>query len=603
MAAKPDIGAEKKALTTALSESRSNPISFAALVTKDGIVFQSDKKKPVDTVRKAAKALGGGTRGAWGQMTTSGSSIVLICDEEPAAKIEQMVRKHFADRGHTVKVEVQLRADTEAPAKPGGGRNDSPGDDPTPRDEPKPAVAREVPPKAAQPDLEPDEDLRKEPDPDDRDTGGRETQDPRLDTRQRQDAPDPVQDDPDGDAPDPDEDPDDPDDEDDIAAQAGDLDKLLKAARKKPFFFALMLGQEAPVLKAHRRRPAGKLVKEARQDGGSNRGAWGTMRVDGKEVVLTCEGAPPKSLAKKARRFLKDQGLAYRVVCVLPTGEVLDRDDGDEDEADTGGAPRVAEAPATATDPAPPPIPDELNARLVTADQILALFADAPRDAARLKTVRDAAAQKAKDGDHAGAAVQLDQLARLARETPRTPEQRRARSLGALKGMKDEIRETAHSHGFAKGYLTDLCTSCVQAADAGDFDKAERKVVQVRRALSAAKTPPLDTAALDRTVAALMPREETEKADYARIVTTLKPVLTTDHPEKPAVRKSLQAYKDATIKRDRPGVLSAIGDLRRHEATIEDVGPPLGQGGALRQTLSPEAVDRLSARLAAEKKT
>ncbi|GHF52307.1 hypothetical protein GCM10017056_24790 [Seohaeicola zhoushanensis] len=564
MPAKPDSRAEKAALKTALSEARAKPISFAALITKDGIVFQAEKNKSVDAMKKAARGQGGGTRGAWGKMSSSGSSILLICDEEPASKIEQIVRKHFADRGHSVKVEVRLKTEEYAV------------------EEPEEVTATETPEPEPAPEPEPEPELGPEPE-----------LEPELDTSG------PTEEEPEEEA----EDPDDPDDEDDLAAQTGDLDRLLKAARKKQYFFALMLGKEAPVLKAHRRRKPGKLILAARQEGAGPRGGWGRMNVEGRTVVLTCEEAPPKSLARQARLFLRSQDLKYKVICRLPSGEVVDSDD-DEEEI-------LAEAPQVAVPQEPgtlepagnrePRISAALAAKLDKARQVVALFADAPQDAARLQGLLDAANQAASSGDEVAAAQQFAELAQLARETPRTPAERRARSIGAFVDMRDDISETVRQFDFAAGYLTELCRSGVAACNTGDFNLADRRAEQVRRGLQAAKAGPLDEDQLESIVAGLMPKAETAPAEFDRITAFLKPVLESDDPQKQEVDQSVDAYRDAAARQDTSGVLAAIGDLRRHEATLNGVGHQLGQDGTLRQPLKPDTFARLSALLSAEK--
>lgn len=606
MAAKPDMRAEKAAAKTALSESKAKPISFAALISKDGIVFQAEKNKSVDAMKKAARGLGGGSRGAWGKMSSSGSSIVLVCEEDPASKIEQLVRKYFSDRGHSVKVEVQIKSAAEAATvEPDEEPDEEPLETKDVEPEPEPEPEPDPEPEDTAPELEPEPEPEPEPDPELEDVAPENTPEPEPQPDPEDLAPEPEpQPEPEDLAPEKDdtaeedsdeeEDPADPDDEDDIAAQAGDIGRLLKAARKKNYFFALMLGKETPVLKAHRRRKPGKLILAARQEGGGPRGGWGRLKVDGRTVVLICEESPPKSLAREARMFLRGQDLKYKVICRMPSGEEFSDD---EEESGAQNPEQSLEAPS----PEAPSIPEHLAAKLDTARQVVALFADAPLDAARLQAMAEAAEIAAQSGDEQAAMQGFEALARAAREIPRTPEGRRARSIGALVGMKGEIKETVGQHGFVRGYLTDLCSSCVAASDAGDFNTADRRIGQVRRALEAAKTGPLDNMQLETVVAGLMPSADTAPAEFARITGFLKPVLESDHPERPAVERSVNAYEGAAGRQDTPGVLAAIGDLRRHEATVEGVGHKRGEGGAMGQPLKPATIARLSALLSAEK--
>ena len=167
--------------------------------------------------------------------------------------------------------------------------------------------------------------------------------------------------------------------------------------------------------------------------------------------------------------------------------------------------------------------------------------------------------------------------------------------------MKGEIQKTVREHGFAKGYLTELCTACVAASDAGDFNTADRRIGQVRRELEAARTGSLEGAQLQSVVAGLMPSVATAPAEFARITGFLRPVLESDHPARPAVERSVAAYEEADARADTPGVLSAIGELRHHEATLDGVGHKRGEGGAIGQPLKPATITRLSALLLAEK--
>ncbi|MBB96667.1 MAG: hypothetical protein CML68_18965 [Rhodobacteraceae bacterium] len=589
MAAKPDINAEKKAAKAALSESRSKPISFAALISKDGVVFQADKKKPVDAMVRAAKALGGSGRGAWGTMSSSGSTIVLECDDTPASKIDTLLKKYFADRGQTVKVEIRTGAqDTGPTRKPPEAADDI-------------AEPTRTEPDASQPD----------PDTPDDKNGQMDTEAPsRMQAPPAPDTDDLGAPDPDTDDPDPPEDPDDPDDALDQAAQAGDLKSLLLAARKKPYNFALMLGREDLVFTGHRRRTPTKLVKEAKAAGGSSRGAWGSMQVDAKTVVLTCEEAPPAALAKKARRFLKARDLQFKVICRLRTGEIVDSDE-DDDILDP---PLVAETvpsdtPADAPQPTPADPTDQtddqadreaLNRQLVSAKQILALFADAPRTRKKLDAALGKARRSARDKDMPAARASLKELAQIARDAPRTPAEKWTRVVGDLKGMTETIKDTARTHKETRGYLTELCSTCVSAASTGDFATADRRLDQVEQAVRAARTPPLNADQLEQAVTALAPRTDTVKTDYTRIHAALKPALAQDHPDNPAVTRSLDAFREAATRRDTPALLGAIGELRRQEATIEDAGSPMGQDGVMTQQLAPEAAARLHAFLQQE---
>ncbi len=112
MAPKADLKAETKELGAALGTARNKAINFALLIGKNGLVFESDPRKPANSLRTIAKKKGG-AKGAWGAMRCEGSKLVLTCDEEPPSNLQKLAKKHFAERGQMLQLEFVKAAAEE----------------------------------------------------------------------------------------------------------------------------------------------------------------------------------------------------------------------------------------------------------------------------------------------------------------------------------------------------------------------------------------------------------------------------------------------------------------------------------------------------------
>ncbi len=164
-----------------------------------------------------------------------------------------------------------------------------------------------------------------------------------------------------------------------------DISKIINNARKRPYNFACLLGKEEPVLVVHRRKPASILIKQAKSEGASARGGWGTLRVEGKVVVLTCEEDPPGTLARGLKLYMRKRGTNMGVKIVSPAGETT------EPEEDVEVA---SQAPSSQEEPSAEP---------VQADNVVDPSAD---------LLAEFEAQKARLGDNppAGPAKKFTQL-------------------------------------------------------------------------------------------------------------------------------------------------------------------------------------------------
>jgi hypothetical protein len=106
------------------------------------------------------------------------------------------------------------------------------------------------------------------------------------------------------------------------------LKKLVKKARSMPIAFGFNPGtadDDDEWLAAHARKAPELLGKMAVTEGAGTRSAFGTFRVDGSELHLTCLRSIPQ-LAKKFKKYLKRFKVTLNVVVLDPNGNVIDSD-------------------------------------------------------------------------------------------------------------------------------------------------------------------------------------------------------------------------------------------------------------------------------------
>lgn len=118
MPPQPDLKAETKEIAATLGLARKKALNFALLIAKKGLVLEVDPRKPVETLRTAARKKGGG-KGAWGRMRCEGAKLTLTSEAEPPGNLQQLAKKFFSERGQTLQIEIALAA-AEAEAAPGG---------------------------------------------------------------------------------------------------------------------------------------------------------------------------------------------------------------------------------------------------------------------------------------------------------------------------------------------------------------------------------------------------------------------------------------------------------------------------------------------------
>lgn len=110
-------------------------------------------------------------------------------------------------------------------------------------------------------------------------------------------------------------------------ASGSELKKFVNVMRKQPISFAFNAAQKVDedYLGLHRTKPPKTLGKEAKEEGEGDKYAFGTAKVEGKILSLTCERVIP-SLAKKLKRYLKSQKVMLNVQVLDASGNVLESD-------------------------------------------------------------------------------------------------------------------------------------------------------------------------------------------------------------------------------------------------------------------------------------
>lgn len=120
-----------------------------------------------------------------------------------------------------------------------------------------------------------------------------------------------------------------------LAAEGKEIGAVLSAARQAPHNFALFVGKDDLIFKAHKSKTKSAMRQLAKADGATNKGAVGTLESKGKLVDLIVEDpdSTPANFAKSFKKFLAQRGHAMKVRLLSADGAVLDAGEDDPDEA------------------------------------------------------------------------------------------------------------------------------------------------------------------------------------------------------------------------------------------------------------------------------
>ncbi len=109
--------------------------------------------------------------------------------------------------------------------------------------------------------------------------------------------------------------------------RGGELKKLIKLAKKQPVTFAYNPGSgpKDDYFGMDRRKPAKVVGKAAKDEGVGGKVAFGTAKVDGKILILTCVRTVP-SMAKKLKKYLSSEKVRLNIQIMDENGSVLEAD-------------------------------------------------------------------------------------------------------------------------------------------------------------------------------------------------------------------------------------------------------------------------------------
>ncbi len=290
---------------------------------------------------------------------------------------------------------------------------------------------------------------------------------------------------------------------------------MVKLSRKQPLPFAFNPGKsdDDHYFALHRRRPAAVLGKAAKSEGAGTKAAFGSCKVEGRVMQLTCEVVVP-TMAKRLKKFLKANKITLNVEILDADGNVLESDIEDlpddpelyDDDEDTGEASPQdqAEAGAAQQDAQPevqPDVPDAaaLVARIKTAQ---------PRIAAAPKPVADKLTQALKKvvvdikaQNLARAAAVMDQidgvLARVAAQPAAAEPTQEPGEAPDARAVTADIRALAQDAQKLPDPLKAKVVKPIQQlgalVKAGELARAAQGAAKVRQAidtLSAQAAPP-----------------------------------------------------------------------------------------------------------------
>lgn len=112
------------------------------------------------------------------------------------------------------------------------------------------------------------------------------------------------------------------DEEEGLGLSPIELKKFIKIGRSKELTFAFVPagGKDEPLFTIHRRKKPDVLGKAARKEAEETKFACGTMKVEGKTLVLTCEKVVP-GMQRKLQKMLRGMKLPLEVKVNGPGGE------------------------------------------------------------------------------------------------------------------------------------------------------------------------------------------------------------------------------------------------------------------------------------------
>lgn len=115
----------------------------------------------------------------------------------------------------------------------------------------------------------------------------------------------------------------------DLKREGEELKALFAKVKKKQHNCALLMSKDGIIVEAHIKKSPDILFKAAKKNGGTPKGAWGTMTMDGQVIIIDpINDKIPGNLTKLAKKFFAARGLKFRLEILEP----------EEDSAPEAGA-------------------------------------------------------------------------------------------------------------------------------------------------------------------------------------------------------------------------------------------------------------------------
>lgn len=110
-----ELKAEGEELAAKLASARKKEYNFALMISKDGMVFETDLKKGPDILWRNGRKAGGTAKGAKGKVRVKGKVVELYCNpDDVPGSLTQVAKKFFAERGQPYKFVIVPPSEAEA---------------------------------------------------------------------------------------------------------------------------------------------------------------------------------------------------------------------------------------------------------------------------------------------------------------------------------------------------------------------------------------------------------------------------------------------------------------------------------------------------------
>lgn len=132
------------------------------------------------------------------------------------------------------------------------------------------------------------------------------------------------------------------------------LQQMLQKARQRPISFGLCMGKkpEDTVICTDLVKSPDVMMRQAKKQGETAKLTQGTLTVEGKIILFSCETDPPKGLKNNLKKFLLKSDITMKPRVLLPGGgEMADEDGEDGNELDGNDTGTVEQDAAQETGP------------------------------------------------------------------------------------------------------------------------------------------------------------------------------------------------------------------------------------------------------------